>query len=322
MLSETDRAQALLYGLACGDALGYRVEFVELARIKAEYGPEGIRDLPRQALYTDDTQMTLALARALVAHGADDLDTLMDAVTREFVVWRNTQDDPAQSRAPGNACLSATARLRAGTATWRDAGEADSKGCGAVMRVAPVGYVYQHDVVHLQDVARAQALATHGHPASTAASIGAAYLVKLALDGLEPIEMPYRMLELVGDLSRDVTVVMGRTLEVSTWPDEELAIRHIGKGWVAEEALALAFYCFLRHPDDYVRCIVRAANIDGDSDSVACIAGALAAARIAAVHGRVPVPSDWVGRIENTDEIAAIAGGLAAVKARIGAAVK
>lgn len=313
MLPEAERAQAILYGLACGDALGYPVEFMRLDAIQARYGPQGIRDLPRPALVSDDTQMALALARALADRGGADLDTLMAAVTARFVEWYHLQDDPAQRRAPGNACLAGTGALARGV-SWRESGVPDSKGCGAVMRVAPVGYLYQHDPARLQDVARASGRTTHGHPASDAATIGGAYLVKLALDGADPIEMPYRLLELVGDLSKDLSVTIGRLMQVLEWPYEEAALRKIGEGWVAEEALALALYCFLRYPDDYVACICRAANTDGDSDSVACIAGALAAARLAG-QGKFAVPSDWVARIEYSSEIAALGDRLAEVKA-------
>src|SRR5512147_289070 len=124
MLTETERAQAILYGLACGDALGYPVEPMRLPEIKARYGPQGIRDLPRPALVSDDTQMALALARALAERGDADLDTLMAAVSERFCEWRQLQDDPAQRRAPGNACLAGTEALIAGV-SWRNSGGAD-----------------------------------------------------------------------------------------------------------------------------------------------------------------------------------------------------
>jgi ADP-ribosylglycohydrolase len=312
MLTEAQRAQALLYGLACGDALGYAVEFINLRQIKAAYGPQGIRDLPRPARFSDDTQMSIATARALVDHGDADYESLLSALAARYVEWYRTQDDPDQRRDPGRTCLEGAAALERGV-DWRLAGVPDQKGCGAVMRVAPVGYVYQHDLERLVAVARGSAIMTHGHPTSTAATVGTAYVVKLALDGMEPIEIPYRMLELVGDESRELAIAIGKVLEVVDWPLEEGAMRRLGVGWTAEEALALALYCFLRYPDDYVACIVRAANSDGDSDSVACVAGAFAAARLAG-QGRFPIPNDWVERIERSAELAALGEGLAAAK--------
>lgn len=62
---ETSKARGVLYGLAVGDALGRPTEFLTLDRIKKVYGEAGIRHLPEPAMYTDDTQMSLAVAEAL-----------------------------------------------------------------------------------------------------------------------------------------------------------------------------------------------------------------------------------------------------------------
>ena len=64
-----ERAKGILFGLAIGDALGYPTEFMTLGAIKARYGPQGIFDLPEPALFSDDTQMTLAVTEALVEAG-------------------------------------------------------------------------------------------------------------------------------------------------------------------------------------------------------------------------------------------------------------
>ena len=58
-------AEAILFGLALGDALGAPTEFLKLPEIKQQYGARGIQEPPDPALYTDDTQMTLASDRRL-----------------------------------------------------------------------------------------------------------------------------------------------------------------------------------------------------------------------------------------------------------------
>jgi len=65
-----EQVLGMMYGLALGDALGSPVEFWELKGIRERYGPEGITELPAPALFTDDTQMTLAVAEALIDAGA------------------------------------------------------------------------------------------------------------------------------------------------------------------------------------------------------------------------------------------------------------
>ena len=72
------------------------------------------------------------------------------------------------------------------------------------------------------------------------------------------------------------------------------------RGWVGEEAVALALYCFLRYPNSYSKTVIRAANTNGDSDSIACIAGAISGAYL----GIDAIPAHWVRRIEISDYLA------------------
>ncbi len=72
-----DRTLGMLYGLARGDALGAPVEFLSRGEIRVRFGPGGIKDLPAPALFTDDAQMTLAVAKTLAATGDQDLEVIM-----------------------------------------------------------------------------------------------------------------------------------------------------------------------------------------------------------------------------------------------------
>ena len=65
-MKSIDKAQAILEGLALGDALGYPTEFLSLRDIASCWKPNGIQEPPNPALFTDDTQMTIAVTRALV----------------------------------------------------------------------------------------------------------------------------------------------------------------------------------------------------------------------------------------------------------------
>ena len=180
-----EQVLGMMYGLALGDALGSPVEFWELKGIHERYGPDGIKELPVPALYTDDTQMTLAVAEALIAAGHQDLGAIMAAISREFVAWLHS---PENDRSPGGSCLYGARQLEAGIPWWKS-GKPNSKGCGAAMRVAPIGFFYQHDLPKLRQVASASALATHHHPTAQMGAVAAAFLVKLALDGIPPEEM-------------------------------------------------------------------------------------------------------------------------------------
>ena len=77
----------------------------------------------------------------------------------------------------------------------------------------------------------------------------------------------------------------------------------VGEASNGEEAVALALYCVLKYPDDYVACIRRGANSDGDSDSIASISGGIMGAKL----GLDAIPEDWRKRCENTHYIGDLA---------------
>ena len=179
------------------------------------------------------------------------------------------------------------------------------------MRVAPIGFLYQHDLPKLRQVAAASALVTHHHPAAQLGAVAAAFLAKLALDRLPPEEMlPALELETHGQV-RDFDQALARLEEALEMASPDAALAHIGEGWVAEEAVLMALYCFLKSPDDFLATIRQGANTQGDSDSIACIAGGISGAYL----GIGALPAAWVARLEKSEYLADVAHRLAAVRA-------
>ncbi|WP_426510732.1 ADP-ribosylglycohydrolase family protein [Dactylosporangium sp. McL0621] len=324
--------KASLFGLAFGDALGKPTEFRSYDEIVATFGPRGPRDLPPGALVTDDTQMALAVAGALeLALTTPPLtaDRLEPHLNRLFVEWARS---PENNRAPGNTCMAACGALSRGVPWW-EATVAGSKGCGANMRVTPMGLVPGLTEDERAGAAQLQAALTHGHPTGLAASELTALAVRWLLDGLPVAELPAALRE---RCSTQREVYRGDWLGDQLWrrspagsPERFIAtgwdecadalagledkVRWIGPdadpclaggaGWVAEEALATAVYCVLLFPDSPVDAIARGAASSGDSDSIACLAGAFAGA----VHGEPGWPAPWFGLIEYRDELSRIA---------------
>ena len=301
---DTEKAKGILFGLAIGDALGYPTEFMSLSQIKGEYGPQGIQGLPKSpSLFTDDTQMSIAIAEALIKTGNKDIVTIMEAVKNNFVKWYHS---PENNRAPGKTCLTGVANMERGL-HWSKSGVARSKGCGSAMRAAPIGYFYQHDLNKLKEIAHATGICTHGHPTGDAACIAAAYLVKLALNGISLGKMIPELLDFTSGISEEFDQAILKIEECLDWDDEEKALSHLGRGWIGEEAVALALYCFLKYPNDYKKVVLRGANTDGDSDSIACIAGSISGARL----GFDAIPKAWIKNIEKTDYLDALSVRLA-----------
>ncbi|GAA4736137.1 hypothetical protein Prum_097120 [Phytohabitans rumicis] len=324
-------ATACLFGLAYGDALGKPTEFLTVAAIRERYGDGGPRELVgAPALVTDDTQMTIAVGKALLDAPAPTPGVLEPLLRERFLAWAASPDN---NRAPGMTCLRACAELSLGV-PWTRATVAGSKGCGANMRVAPVGLVTGYDLDTLAGVAQLQAGLTHGHPTALAASELTAYAIRLLRDGAEPAALPallrarchdqratYRG-EWLDDLWQrsdaagvtDPAGFIGRgwdecldaldrlDLALGLPDDGDDACRITGEGWIAEEALATALLCAIRHADDPVSALARAATTSGDSDSIACLAGAF----LGAWQGMDAWPAHWRHQIEYAPDLAAL----------------
>lgn len=322
------RASGCLFGLAYGDALGAPTEFLTVDQIVARYGADGPRGLTGDpALVTDDTQMTLAVARALRDLSAEGSPTPMrteSALRGHFVRWWSSPDN---NRAPGMTCLRACERLASGM-PWRQATGESSKGCGANMRVAPVGLVPGLDDAERAGIAQLQAALTHGHPTALAASELTAFAVHWLRGGMTPGDLPaalrgrcaeqrctYRD-DWLADLWARPGVTDPAEFIARGWdeclsaldaldaalahPDRQTdPCRATGAGWVAEEALATALHCFLLFWQEPVAVLARAATTSGDSDSIACLAGAFTGA----THGFDAWPEDWSRRIEYGEEL-------------------
>lgn len=313
-----------MLGLAIGDALAFPCEFRSRAAILAAFGPAGVTGMvamhdPRwperpiilgkhhpPGTYTDDTQMTIAVAEALIessAHGNTDIEIIMQAMAARFIAWSQAEDN---DRAPGHTSMTGCERLAEGV-PWREAGVADSKGCGSAMRVAPIGLRFHHDRDRLLEVARASSLLTHGHDAAIEGAAAAALLVALAVERASPEEMYRAVAETCCPRSADFAACWARLPGLLEAPPEvALSEDGLGEGWVAEEAVASALYCVWRTPDDVRQTILTAANTDGDSDSIACIAGGISGAR----NGVEAIPAAWRETVENAARLVEIADAL------------
>ncbi|NUO41626.1 MAG: ADP-ribosylglycohydrolase family protein [Streptomyces sp.] len=324
-------ATGTLIGLALGDALGFPTEFNDVPSILAKCGPWREMQLPERALVSDDTQMTLALGRGLrtaMDRGLLGPLRLERPLREEFVDWYQS---PENNRAPGRTCLTACNLLKDERRLWQDASQIGSKGCGANMRVAPIGLAPGLSDEQRSGAAQLQSALTHGHPTALAASDLTAHAVRLLAQGAEPtglvgllrsyaIENRTRYHERwLGDLwtrSQDPSAehfiargwdecleILDRLRDaVRTVSPETDPCLATGEGWIAEEALATGLLCFLLFVDEPVTALRRAACTSGDSDSIACLTGAFAGA----YHGVDAWPAEWADRIEYQSELATL----------------
>ncbi|MCX5070916.1 ADP-ribosylglycohydrolase family protein [Micromonospora lupini] len=325
-------ASGALFGLAFGDAVGKDIEFTRYDTIVERYGSSGPRQLPIPALVTDDTQMALVVARALIDYGPPPYDThaLTTALRVGFVDWSTLVEG---WRAPGTTCMTSCYRLQRSPRTpWQRLTQGRSKGNGANMRVAPVALVPGLSDHDMAGIAQLQAAITHGHPTALAASELTALAVRLAAEGITALDVVdalhkrcqtrrtvYRE-DVLGDLASwldpgrqsnwiafgwdECREAIERLWEALSYADDGGdACAHLGaRGGTAEDCLILALYCAVRHPGDPVTAIARACATSGDSDTIAAVTGAI----VGATHGLDAWPAGWAERIEYADQLAEI----------------
>jgi ADP-ribosylglycohydrolase len=224
-----------------------------------------------------------------------------------------------QRRAPGNTCLEA---LRSGRMGSVDRAINGSKGCGGVMRAAPVGLVdgsradagdaFGSDAADLEgifDLAIEIAAITHGHPSGFLP----AGVVAATIHGLvrgAPLEVALdRTVPLLRSRPRHQETLLAleraRAEAARGIPSAE-RLESLGQGWVGEEAMAIAVAATLAYRDDPRRALLVAVNHSGDSDSTGSICGQL----LGALHGVEAWPREWLEPLEGRATIERIADDL------------
>jgi ADP-ribosylglycohydrolase len=318
-----DAIAGCLLGGAVGDALGAVVEFDSIEAIRSRYGPDGLVAFPSDGgRITDDTQMTLFTAEGLIRarrrFEARRVDHAEDELWWAYRRWLDTQGEggsrgrdglvvePAlrHRRAPGNTCLSALIGNEPGSV---DLPVNDSKGCGGVMRVAPVGLVARHP----SGLGIASAALTHGHPSGYLAAGAAADIIGRLRAGQEIRPAAEGAMEAVSVWQghEETTSALRRALDLAdkeSVPTPE-SVATLGQGWVAEEALAIAVYCALTG-GTFEGAVLAAVNHSGDSDSTGAITGNL----LGAAGGRSVVPEGWIGALAERAVVERVAEELAA----------
>ncbi len=307
-----DRIRGSLIGGAAGDALGYPVEFIDdFKDIQHHYGEHGITRLAvdtfaEKALISDDTQMTLFTANGILnakRHGMPGTVGIQNAYIEWYLAqtgkksmryrdcWIASIPEMSAGRAPGITCMSALKSL-----TAMKTPENNSKGCGGVMRIAPIPLYAANGRISIEDADRLAgdaAKITHKNPLGfIPAALMAHVIYRLATD-----ETPTRermesyicegtkmMGELYAQYDTDVNLMRElawNAIELSHNDSSDLGnIGHLGEGWTGEEALAIALYCALRHFDSFEEALIAAVNHGGDSDSTGAVTGNILGAAV------------------------------------------
>ena len=343
---QRNKIRGCMLGGAIGDALGWPVEFKSERQIFNKYWPDGIKSYAfnsaGEAEITDDTQMALFTANGLLYGQTQNVISGGNKPPRHYVAiayqdWLYTQEEGHPTklrpggiswlsrvkglyhrRAPGMTCLRALKLQNSSPGHIPDYIQAelnDSKGCGGIMRVAPMGLVNWPDIKQL-DYEGAQITAiTHGHPLGYMPSAVLVHIINRIVFPADPmLSLRGIVLEARDTVSeifqgnpflpkfRSIVERAVDLAENSTERDLE-NIHKLGEGWVAEETLGISLYCALKYQSDFSAGIIASVNHKGDSDSTGAVTGNILGAWI----GYEAIEDKWKEKLELKDVILEIA---------------
>lgn len=354
---QLDKIRGSLIGGAVGDALGYPVEFIgSYMGIKQKYGENGITRLDttqwwlpdggqsNKAWISDDTQMTLFTACGLLnakAQGKAPKYAICEAYIEWFftqIGWKSRSFSDCwighipelnSRRAPGNTCITALQTILNGKEPFNN-----SKGCGGIMRTAPValyGVVWRNKPedetpegripnIHDVDMLAADAAEiTHQHPLGWLPSALEAHVIYRLLQNDNPTVDDFEaylsegydtLLSLYPNETASINELRALTdkaLSLVNSPASDVEnIEAIGEGWVAEETLAMAIYCTVKYFDNFEQAMIASVNHCGDSDSTGAVTGNI----LGAVVGYDAIPEFFKIDLELHDVILHVADDL------------
>jgi len=301
-----DKFSGTLLGVSIGDTLGQPFEGMIRERIHSQFidFKEFIKNNRRLfKTYTDDTQLTLHTAEALIQGSGFNENNFV----REYVKWL---DDPPIG--PGFGCISSIQKLKYGI-PWQKAAS-NSGGNGTAMRVSPIGLFYCKDIKSLKNTALKSSIITHSHPAASAGAIVIARAIAFLID--KSVETSFSIEEffetIISSISNSQEKIWEEFIEILNRVKDKLNIPvetglikfsqagvkspffiedYLGKAFVHPYTLstvACAIFVFLKNLNSFEECIFQLATAGGDSDTVGAIGGSLAGAYFGLGH----IPDD------------------------------
>jgi ADP-ribosyl-[dinitrogen reductase] hydrolase len=285
-----------MLGAAIGDALGKqneglgRKDILENGYVtdygKARAGSPG--EKLKEGQYTDDTEQMIALAQSLVeCNGFVAVD-----FAGRIVNWgADAQND--RKKLVGPSSSAAISRLNSGI-TWKDSGS-DIPSCGSAMRVAPIGLFYK-DMDEIESNAALSSVPTHNSKGAIAGAVAIAIAVRSALREKDCIKI---IKDAAGRASKYDTG-LAKKIELSFEKKDiepDRVFEEFGTSYMVYDTVPCAFYCLSRHFGEPEKAIIEAVNAGGDTDSIACMTGALCGA----LHGIDAFPENWLKGLENRE---------------------
>jgi len=285
-----------MLGAAIGDALGKqneglgRKDILENGYV-TDYGkawPGCPGENLREGQYTDDTEQMIVLAQSLIeCNGFNAVD-----FAGKIAKWgADSLNDPVRKKLVGPSSSAAISRLNSGI-TWKESGS-DIPSCGSAMRVAPIGLFY-NNMDEIESNAALSSIPTHNSRGAIAGAVAVAVAVRSALCENDCVEIVKDAASRASKYDSGLAKKIELSFEKKDIEPDEV-FEELGTSYLVYDTVPCAFYCFSRHFGAPEKAIIEAVNAGGDTDSIACITGALCGA----LHGIDVFPEKWLNGLEN-----------------------
>ena len=288
-----DKFKGAILGCFLGDAFGSGFEGMNPEKAMFHLGNLS-KIFPRN--YTDDTDMTLALAESIIqSSGVSPED-----IAKQFSLYCDL------TRGYAIGTIKAVLALRAGL-KWYEVARIvfrdGSFGNGAAMRVSPVGLFYHHDLENLQMATMKQANITHVHPLGQWGSVMQATSIGLAVaeNPKQPIKKEQMVINLRETLWGGPIEYMRALNKIEEIVAQEKkldareVVRLLGNGVEAHLSVPSACYIAIAYSPDFYDAIRAAISLGGDTDTIAGMVGAIVGAHV----GEKGLPVEWIDQLED-----------------------
>ena len=266
--------RACVYGAAVGDALGVPYEFRARGAFECTGMASGGAHNQPVGTFSDDTSMLLATCDSLRAN-SERVD--IEDMRERFRAWAFEGVYAVDGVVFDIGGTTSTA-LHSGVGS---SGER-SNGNGSLMRIAPLAFTDASD-----DEIRDVSAITHAHEISMQACVHYVHILRGLLHG------DSLSIALAQALAKTGGSPLERASSAASWSREE-----VRSGGYVLDTLAASIWC-LANTKSYAECVIAAVNLGDDTDTTACIAGALAGV----VYGFDAIPAEWLEVLRGKDII-------------------
>lgn len=324
LIDYLDKFKGSLIGVAIGDTLGHPFEGMLRDAIKSNFTNFEDFIIANRRLFntfTDDTQLTLHTAQALIQGSGFNVHNFVE----EYIKWL---DDPPIGA--GYGCITAARKLKYGI-PWKEAAS-NSGGNGTTMRIAPIGLFYNKDIKALKSAAIKSSSITHTHPAASAGAVvvarAIAFLIEKDTETGFDIDDFFKKIIFSISGSKDkiweefieilnkVQSNLNMTIESGLIRFSQIGVKspyfieqYLGRAFVHPYTLstvACAIFIFLKRLNSFKECIYELSTAGGDSDTIGAIGGSLAGT----YFGMNKIPEHLIKLVKNNKKILKISENL------------